>query len=122
MECVESTVYIDRISVRAFHGVMPQERTVGADFIVSVEVAAPLMKAVQTDEVADTVNYAVVTDIVREEMAVPSYLLEQVAGRIAQRVFDGFPQVEKVWVDIRKVNPPMGVHCKGAGVKICFAR
>jgi len=122
MKCAEAVVYIDRMHIRAFHGVMPQERTVGGDFTVSVKVAAPIMGAVESDKVDDTVNYAVVSDIVHREMAIPSALLEHVAGRIAQNLFSTFPIVEKVWVDICKVNPPMGIHCEGAGVSICFTR
>lgn len=122
MLCEESTVYIDQIRVRAFHGVLPQERTVGADFTVSVEIWAPLADAVVSDKVEDTVNYAIVSDIILQEMAVPSALLEHVAGRIAKKLFQVFPIVEKARVDIRKVNPPMGIDSDGAGVRICFVR
>lgn len=122
MQCVEAKVFVDQIHVRAFHGVMPQERTVGGDFSVSVEVTAPIMNAVKSDCVDDTVNYAVITDIVRQEMAVPSALLEYVAGRIAEKLFQTFPGIEKVWVEVRKENPPMGADCKGAGVRAYFER
>ena len=122
MQCVEAKVFVDHIHVRAFHGVMPQERTVGGDFTVSVEVTAPIMNAVKSDCVDDTVNYAVITDIVRQEMAVPSALLEHVAGRIAEKLFQTFPGIEKVWVEVRKENPPMGADCKGAGVRAYFER
>ena len=122
MQCAEAKVFVDQIHVRAFHGVMPQERTVGGDFTVSVEVTVPMMDAVKSDSVDDTVNYAVITDIVRQEMAVPSALLEYVAGRIAEKLFQTFPGIEKVWVEVRKENPPMGADCKGAGVRAYFER
>lgn len=122
MQCAGAKVFVDQIHVRAFHGVMPQERTVGGDFTVSVEVTAPIMNAVKSDCVDDTVNYAVITDIVRQEMAVPSALLEHVAGRIAERLFLTFPSIEKIWVEVKKENPPMGADCKGAGVRACFVR
>ena len=122
MQCVEAKVFVDHIHVRAFHGVMPQERTVGGDFTVSVEVTAPIMNAVKSDCVDDTINYAVITDIVRQEMAVPSALLEHVAGRIAEKLFQTFPGIEKVWVEVRKENPPMGADCKGAGVRAYVVR
>ena len=122
MQCAGAKVFVDQIHVRAFHGVMPQERAVGGDFTVSVEVTAPIMNAVKSDCVDDTVNYAVITDIVRQEMAVPSALLEHVAGRIAEKLFQTFPGIEKVWVEVRKENPPMGADCKGAGVRAYFVR
>ena len=45
---------------------------------------------------------------VKEEMAVPSNLLEHVAGRILRRVRSAFPYVEKASVTISKLNPPLG--------------
>ena len=43
-------------------------------------------------------------------------------GRIAQRVFDGFTQVENVVITVTKVNPPMGADLKGASVTLFFGR
>ena len=49
----------------------------------------------QTDDVADTVNYADVYEAVKAEMAIPSRLLEHVCGRIMDRLFRDFPQIEE---------------------------
>ena len=112
--------YISLRNVRfyAFHGVMPQERRVGAYFLVNLRVGYPLEKAMQSDEVADTLNYAALYAVVREEMMTPSNLLEQVAGRIADAVIKAFPQVTSIDLELTKENPPMGADCDGAGVEI----
>ena len=112
--------YITLRNVRfhAFHGVMPQERTVGADFLVSLRLGYDLTKAMQSDEVADTLNYAEVHALVRQEMERPSALLEHVAGRIAQVLFDYDKRILSVDLWLTKVNPPMGADCQGAGVEL----
>ncbi len=102
----------------AFHGVMPQERKVGGDFTVSLRVGVDLTRPVTSDDVADTLNYATLYEVVKREMAIPSQLLEHVAGRIGQAVFDAFPQVTTIDLTLVKLNPPMGADSEGAGVEL----
>ena len=115
-------VFIRNIKFHALHGVMPQERCVGGDFIVSVEVMADVRKAFETDDVEDTVNYALLYDVIKKEMLTPSSLLEHVANRIAKAIFDKFDSAAEVSLEIIKTNPPMGAQCDGAGVRATFTR
>ena len=118
MRITASYIHLRNVRFHAFHGVMPQERRVGAYFLVNLRVGYPLEKAMRSDEVADTLNYAALYAVVREEMMTPSNLLEQVAGRIADAVIKGFPQVTSIDLELTKENPPMGADCDGAGVEI----
>ena len=118
MRITASYIHLRNVRFHAFHGVMPQERRVGAYFLVNLRVGYPLEKAMQSDEVADTLNYAALYAVVREEMMTPSNLLEQVAGRFADAVIKAFPQVTSIDLELTKENPPMGADCDGAGVKI----
>ena len=108
--------------LHAFHGVLEQERRVGNDYVVNVSVDYPPHEACQSDDVRDTVNYAVLADIVKEQMSVPSNLVEYVARRIADAIMTTFPLTEAVTIDIRTVAPPMSADCDGAGVMITFER
>ena len=101
----------------AFHGVMPQERKVGGEFLVDLRVGYPIEAAMQSDDVADTLNYAELYQLVKREMDIPSQLLEHVAGRITRQISEQFPQVSSIDLKITKVNPPMGADCDGAGVE-----
>ena len=118
MRITASYIHLRNVRFHAFHGVMPQERRVGAYFLVNLRVGYPLEKSMQSDEVADTLNYAALYAVVREEMMTPSNLLEHVAGRIADAVIKAFPQVTSIDLELTKENPPMGADCDGAGVKI----
>ena len=72
----------------------------------------------ETDDVADTLNYAQLYELVRREMDQPSNLLEHVAGRIVKAVNTAFPAVTSIDLKLTKLNPPMGADCRGAGVEI----
>ena len=116
--------YITLRNVRfyAFHGVLPQERQVGGDFLLSLRVGYPLAKAVESDEVGDTLNYATLFDLAKREMDIPSQLLEHVAGRIAKAVMAAFPEVTSIDLELTKLNPPMGADSDGAGVELHWKR
>ena len=118
MKIASSYVFLREVRFHAFHGVLPQERLVGADFTVSLRAAVNVGAAVDSDDVATTLNYATLYEVVKAEMAVTSQLLEHVAGRIGQAVFDRFPQVAWLDVTVTKQNPPMGADCQGAGVEL----
>lgn len=109
---------LKEVRFHAFHGVMPQERKVGADFLLSLRLGYDISKAMQTDDVTDTLNYAEVYQLAKQEMEQPSALLEHVAGRIAQTLMQHFPAVKSIDLTLTKQNPPMGADCQGAGVEL----
>ena len=118
MRLQTSSIFIGGLRLHAFHGVMEQERRVGADFLVSLRVHYNIKEAMDSDDVSDTVNYAELYELVKQEMARPSKLLEHVAGRIGRRILDDYRQVTAVDLRITKLNPPMGADCQGAGVEL----
>ncbi|MDR1951296.1 MAG: dihydroneopterin aldolase, partial [Bacteroidales bacterium] len=75
-------------------------------------------KAELSDDIADTVSYLDVYQIVKAEMQIPSNLLEHVARRIADAVGRKFPQISNLIVEIQKLNPPLGGEIGSANVKI----
>jgi dihydroneopterin aldolase len=97
---------------------MPQEQKVGGEFLVDLQVGYPIEAAMQSDEVTDTLNYAELYELMKAEMAIPSQLLEHVAGRIVKSINERFPKVSSIDLKITKKNPPMGADCDGAGVHI----
>ena len=118
MKLMSSKIYLRNVRFRAFHGVLPQEGIVGNDYLVNLVLDYDFSFAMKTDDLQGTLNYAEVYQKVREEMAVPSKLLEHVAGRIAHRLFSDFPEIQKLQLSITKVNPPMGADSDGAGVEV----
>lgn len=117
------TISLDQLQLHAHHGVLEQERRVGGDFTVSVEMdVTGAEAAVADDRLEATVNYAEAYAAIRDVMRTPSRLIEHVAGRIAQRLLHDFPQIACVRVKVVKLNPPMGALCAGAGVTVTQKR
>ena len=100
----------------AYHGVLEQERRVGNTFVVDLTLTATLEKAVQSDQLEDTINYAEVYELTKQEMNIPSQLLEHVAGRICRALRHHFPQIEQIEIRVSKLNPPFGGDVHSASV------
>ena len=122
MTIAEGKISLDDMRFCAYHGVMEQERRVGGEYSVSLTVEADLADAARTDDVADTINYAELYELVKREMAIPSKLLEHVAARIGRGVIEAYERITAVTVKVTKLNPPMGADCKGASVEIKVKR
>ena len=118
MQVTDSYIHLNRLRFHAFHGVEAQERLVGNTYEISLRLQCDVTTAMQTDDVCHTVNYASVYAVVKEEMAVPSQLVEHVAGRIGERLFAEFPAIQSLDISIMKVNPPFGADCDGAGIEV----
>ncbi|MCQ2195417.1 MAG: dihydroneopterin aldolase [Paludibacteraceae bacterium] len=100
-------ILLEKMRFHAFHGVMPEETIVGGEYEVSIALDTDFSKAMETDDLEGTINYAIVFDLVRQEMHIPSKLIEHVAGRIMKSVKQNFPQVEAIEVRVSKLNPPV---------------
>ena len=118
MKIKNSCIFLNGLRFHAFHGVMPQERLTGNDYRVDLKIDFPLEKAVGSDDVNDTLNYATVYTAVKEEIDVPTQLIERVAYRIADRLFRTFKTINEVEIKVEKCNPPMGADCEGTGVEL----
>ncbi len=122
MASIATRITIDGLRLYAYHGLLPQERVVGAYFVVTVEAEQGEGGLACSDQIADTIDYAALSRVVEEEMAVSGNLLESVAHRIVGRLTDEWQSLARVRVRIVKENPPLGVECRGAGVEVTFTR
>ncbi len=101
-------IKVENIKVYAHHGCLSEETIIGSDYRVDVSVEADLEKSSVTDALKDTVDYVTLNAIVVEEMRIPAKLLEAVAKRIINRVFENCEEVVSVSVSVSKINPPIG--------------
>ena len=122
MKINNSYILLKEIRCYAYHGVAPQENLIGNEYIIDLKLKVDISKAAQTDEVADTVNYAEVHQVIMAEMAVPSKLLEHVGGRIIEKLFQQFPALEEIELHLSKRNPPMGADVESAGLELHCSR
>ncbi|MBQ4588584.1 MAG: dihydroneopterin aldolase [Bacteroidaceae bacterium] len=122
MKATDMYIRLEGMKFYAFHGVLPQENLVGANFYVDLKLKTDFTKAAETDELEGTVSYADIHTAVKEEMNIPSKLLEHVCQRIARRLFHDFPTVETIDIRLSKENPPIGACAESIGVEVHYVR
>lgn len=122
MQIEHTSIHLEKIRFYAYHGVMPQENLVGTYFLVTLHIDTDYSQAVETDDLAGTVSYADIYNSVKEEMQMPSKLLEHVAGRIAKKLYLEFPSITGITVRVDKENPPMGAQCESCGIELSTKR
>ena len=115
-------IKVENIRVFAHHGCLKEEAKIGSDYRVDLKVEANLQNSAKTDNLSDTVDYVFLNRIIKEEMAVPSYLLETVAKRILNRIFQEEKLVEKATVWVSKLNPPIGGDVEKVTIKMSDRR
>lgn len=105
---MQITIKLKKMRFYAYHGLLPQERITGNNFVVEIIFTADVARSLESDNVDDTINYAAVYNLVKAEMAKPSRLLEHVAGRIFSKIKASFPEITSLRVALAKLNPPVG--------------
>ncbi|WP_299098184.1 dihydroneopterin aldolase [uncultured Winogradskyella sp.] len=111
-------IKVENIRIFANHGCLKEETAIGSDYRVDIEVKADLKKSSKSDDLSDTVDYVFLNKVVREEMAIPSKLLETVAQRILDRVFKDSSIITKATVAVSKINPPIGGDVEMVTIKM----
>jgi len=102
----------------AYHGCFEEEQRIGTYFNVDVVFETDTSRAQLSDNIADTVSYLDVYQVVKREMMQPSHLLEHVGDRICAAILAEFADIESVTAKIAKMNPPLGGHLDSVAVEV----
>jgi 7,8-dihydroneopterin aldolase/epimerase/oxygenase len=113
------TIFLERMQFYGYHGVNPEERTLGQRFVVDVELSTSLKAAGRSDDLEDTINYSAVYKRVRAIVeGPPRSLIEAVAEEIAVTLLNEYPAT-RVAVAVRKPEVALrGAMLGSAGVRI----
>lgn len=113
-------VFLEGLRFYAYHGVNPEERTLGQRFLVDVRVETDLRAAGQSDDLNDTISYSAVYKRVRAIVeGEPRDLIETVAEEIASAVLTEFGRAQAVTVTLRKPEVAIkGAMLDAAGIRI----
>lgn len=110
------TISLHNVRFRAYHGLYPEERQKGNDFVVNMQVGyEPGHEAIFSLE--NTIDYAALFEIINQTMQQPVDLLETLVQTIAYAVHDKFPSIKKVAVSVEKLNPPIDKFSGSAAVE-----
>ena len=103
----------------ARHGVHEWEQHEAQPFEVDVDLVIDLQPAGTSDDLARTVDYGRVYEVVREVVEGRSFgLLEALSESIAREVLAAFPLVDEVGIVVRKPAVQLGGPLDHAAVEI----
>ena len=115
---MKQQIEVNGIQLYAFHGCLEEEGRIGGHYIVDVSLTTDFTSAALTDDLTQTVDYVDINQIVAEEMAIRSKLIEHVGQRISQRIFQELKAIEKLKVKITKLCPPINGDVQNVAIII----
>jgi dihydroneopterin aldolase len=112
-------IFIDGLSLHAYHGVMEHEQRVGQTFAIDLLLHIDLGEASRSDKLINTVSYDQVVDVASRAFCAQRYrLVEAAAGAVADAVLTAFPQVAALRVTVHKPHAPIAATFVDVGVSI----
>ncbi len=116
-------IIINGLKLFAFHGVNPEEKEEGQNFVLDIELSVGMAKPCHTDNVEDTVSYAKVIKTVRRVFLAEKYdLLEKASQVVADAIFEEYPSVFEVKVLLKKPEAPIKADFNFVAVEITRSR
>jgi 7,8-dihydroneopterin aldolase/epimerase/oxygenase len=113
------TISLNGLRLFAHHGAYPLERERGNHFVIDLAVEIPLPRAARTDALDDTLDYVSLAECVHLVSSAKHYVvLEAFANDLCDEVMALHPEVSRVTVDVRKLDPPMPHEMHSVGVKL----
>ncbi len=116
-------ILVERISVFAHHGVLPEEARSGQRFFISLDCGLDLSEAGRRDDLSATVSYADVAALaVRIATTNRFALIEALAEAIAAKALIAFPRLDTITVRIDKPGAPVAAIFDTVAVEITRKR
>ncbi len=111
-----STIAIEGMEFFSYHGHFEEEMVIGTHFVLDLYFETDTSKAEKSDNLEDTVNYLSVYLTVKKQMKKSSLLIENVARRIVDALFEEYEAIESIKLKFKKINPPLGGKMDGVSV------
>ena len=102
----EFTIELRNLQFFSFHGLYEEEKKVGGEFVVDVFAKFPSENHNLTS-IDETVNYAALFAIIKEEMNQPRELLETIAQSIAEKIYTKYSVIKEIEIRIEKKRAPI---------------
>jgi 7,8-dihydroneopterin aldolase/epimerase/oxygenase len=116
-------ILVTRIAVFAYHGLLAEEARLGQRFYISLDCRLDLGPAGRSDDVAQTVSYADLTEIVTRIATERRFaLIEALAEAIAAEILAQHPAITMVQVRVDKPSAPVPAVIEGVAIEIVRTR
>ena len=102
-----NSIKVHGIRTFSYHGCLEEEKIIGGNYIVNVEVDCDFKTAAKHDDLSKTIDYVAIKEIVVKQMSISSKLIESVAYNIVHEIKENFSIANNCRVEIKKINPPI---------------
>ena len=115
-------ILIEGIHIYAFHGCLEEEAKIGGNYRIDVLMETNFEKAAVTDDLDETIDYVMVYNLIKKEMAIRSKLIEHVGKRILTAMMEAFNAIDFLEVKVIKIAPPMNGDVRQVSVVLTSKR
>ena len=116
-------IFVKGLKLFAYHGVNPEEKVDGQNFVLDITAELDTKKAQYSDNVDDTVSYAKIIKTVRAVFTEKSYdLIEAAANRVGVAVMQTYPEISRVTVLLMKPEAPIKAEFEYVAVEQTITR
>jgi dihydroneopterin aldolase len=98
-------VELKNVRFHAFHGLYEEEKKAGNDYEFNLSVSWKAEEIITS--LSETVNYAMLYELVKAEMIMPRQLLETLLMELAEKIHEEFPFVKEINMSVTKLNAPI---------------
>jgi dihydroneopterin aldolase len=119
----QTTIELKSLEFYARHGLLPEEAALGQRFCIDLNLRLNDGLQFQSDDIAATINYALVYERVKDIFLGHRFnLLEAAAEAIVLDLLKNFPLLAEVSIKIRKPSVPVDCICEHFAVEITRCR
>lgn len=112
-------IIIKNLKLFCYHGVNPEEKVDGQNFVFDIEASVDLSIPCETDNVDDTVSYAKMIKTVRRvSQSQKDDLIERVAQRIIDALFEEYEKIQSIKISVKKPEAPIKAEFDYVAVQI----
>ncbi|MFO8067083.1 MAG: dihydroneopterin aldolase [Bacteroidales bacterium] len=111
-------ILLEDMEFFAYHGCFDEEKVIGNQFIVNLEIETDTGRSEKSDDLLETVNYQEVYNVIGEVMNESCNLLEHLTSKILDVLMDKFSAISFARLKVSKINPPMGGKMRSVSVEL----
>ena len=116
-------IIIKGLKLFAYHGVNPEEKVDGQNFILDITAELDVKKAQLSDNVDHTVSYAKIIKTVKDVFTEKSYnLIETAANKVGMAIMQEYPKLRSVTVLLKKPEAPINADFEYVAVEDTITR
>ena len=115
------SIQLDAVKFYAYHGIFEEEKTIGNHYIVDISIQVSTNKKIIA-AIAETIDYALVFEMLQNRMQIPTPLLETIASEFCYEILHRFPLATSIDFNIKKMHPPIEKLVGNVGVRFILQR